>query len=111
MSRVVSIKHIDFVVGKVVCDDEEHKELIFVFTHRKNGKIRKKKVDCIGRIFKQPKTKNWCFASQPDENDRDWAFNDEVLFIIGSFISALKHKTVIYDTEKGEFRPNETKNR
>jgi hypothetical protein len=94
-TKGLSFKHLDFIPGKQV--HEELPDQIFVFTHRRNGKIRKKKVDCVGRILKHPITKKMVFAPQPE-----WSFTSENMTIIAAFMTQIETKKVKLCQEEGE---------
>lgn len=93
--NILKIKHLDFVPGMMV--SEEHSDFIFVFTHKRNGKLRKKKIDCVGEIFKHPKTNKWVFLQEPN-----WCQTAESLSMIVCFLDDLDRKLIKYKEEKGE---------
>ena len=95
--KILSYKHLDFVPGAVI--DENHKDVILVYTHKRNGKLRKRKVDLIGYIFKHPKTKHWAFLQEIN-----WCSIYDSLAIITAILASLDKKRIKYDETKGEFR-------
>ena len=99
--KILQVEHLEFVPGSIV-GDKKYPEYIFVFTHKRNGKTRKKKVDCIGHIFKHPKNKHWVFVPETD-----WCYNYEVCGMVGTVLWKLTNKKIKYNRKKGEFITNE----
>lgn len=93
----LKFKDQDFVSYKVV--DESKKGYIFVYTHSKNGKARKKKVDLCGYIRKHDISKKYAFFP-----NKDWCFSANSMLIIGSFIFRLERNTILFDIETGELK-------
>ena len=87
----------DFVSYKIA--EKGIKGYIYVFTRQRNGKIRKKKVDCVGYITKHPITKRYAFFP----ND-DWCFSAKNMLIIGSFIDQLGRKIISFNANTGEIK-------
>lgn len=90
------VKHLEFVPAKHF---EEVKDLnnIFVFTHKQNNRVYKKKIFPSGRIFKHPKTNSWCFVG-----DQTCCYDQEFLLIVHLFLKRLDDGKIKYDEEKGE---------
>lgn len=91
----VAIKHLEFIAGKYLNGGQE--DCIYVLTRRRNGRIRKKKLDCVGYIAKHLKTNKWCFY--PAKN---WCYGSDNLETIYLFIYSLEHKHIKFDQVKGE---------
>lgn len=91
----ISYRNIDFVSFKFVKKGVQG--TIYVFTHERNGKVRKQKVDEVGYIYKHPKTKRYAFFPNVT-----WCFSAENLSIISSFLNQLENKIIKFNAKKGE---------
>ena len=79
----ISCKHLDFISYEMVKDGL--KGWIYIYSHKRNGKIRKKKVDNIGGIAKHFITKKWSFCP-----NNKWCFSAENMRIITDFMNRLE---------------------
>ena len=93
--NVAKCKYLDFVPGIQV--DENNNDVIFIFTHKRNGKLRKKKIDYIGFIYKHPKTNHWAFGQA-----EGWVAITETMLIIVDFMMRLENKDFKFIPDKGE---------
>lgn len=92
-------EYLEFVPGKMV-GKGEYPNFIFVFCHKRNNRIYKKKNWHIGTIGIHPKTNTYSFSPVEDN-----AYGFNCLMKISSFLRQLETKEIIFDPEKGELKP------
>ena len=98
----VTVKHIDFVPGKLTKDGEA--EFIYVFTHKKNKRIYKKPM-LLGGIKYFSKIREYGFITLGE-----FGMGYESLMIISEFIYRLNKKLISYDSGEGEITDGKSNN-
>lgn len=93
---MMKLEYVLFVPSKAIKGTSKN-DNIYVFSHKKNKKIYKRKRFLIGAIGYNPIIKEWTFI--PYENcNYSW----KTMMIIARFLIELTNKEIIFDQEKGE---------
>lgn len=95
----VKIHYVDFVPGGNCANGNS--DFIYVFSHRINGKIYKRKMMETGGIAYNKKIKEWTFIPVPGGNV---SYGCTIMRIISTFLDRLNKKINVYDKEKGEIQ-------
>lgn len=95
----VKIKYVDFVPGGNFANGNS--EFIYVFSHKINGKIYKRKMMETGGIVYNKKVKEWVFMPVPSGNV---SYGCNIMRIVATFLERLNTKVNTYDPEEGEIQ-------
>lgn len=99
--KYLKVGHLDFVPPSLVFGDEEHKvdsRAIYVYSHKSNNRILKRKVFHVGAILFNSKVKKPSFIMVDNVS-----LSTESMMLISSFMLKLERKIIKYDFKKGEF--------
>ena len=107
MNYMVKARHLDFVSGCIITTisvnptDYDKNDLIFVFSHRHNGKVYKYKNFCIGYIIKYKR--KYCFCSHITDKEAI-ALCEDTMKIISGFLELLNEKIAVFNPKKGTLK-------
>ena len=92
--NLLKVKDVDLVPGKIVENGEE--DCIYIFVHKMNGKVYKRKKWQAGVVFWHPKTKEYCFQGM-----EEFCFTVDFMLIMSEFLYKLKIGSIKLDKEEG----------